>query len=70
MVIGKKRDDINILLGNSTLEQVEDCVLIWSMLTEDRKCEKDIRMRSSLASAMVGKLKRIWKSSNISLYWD
>jgi len=67
MVIGKKHEDINIQLWNSTLEQVEDFVYLGSLLTEDEKCEKDMRRRSSLASAMVGKLNRIWKSSNISL---
>jgi len=62
-----KHEDYNILHGNSTLEQVEDLVYLGSLLKEDRKFEKRIRRRSSLASAMVGKLNTIWKSSNISL---
>jgi len=66
VVIGKKHEDINILLGTSTLEQVEDFVYLGSLLTEDVKCEKDIIRRFSLASAMVGNLNKIWKS-NISL---
>jgi len=68
MVIGKKHEDINILLGNSTLEEVEEFVYLGSLLTEDVNCVKDIRRRSSLTSAMFGKLNRIWKSSNISLW--
>jgi len=67
MLIGKEHEEINILLGTSTLEQVEDFVYLRSLLTDDGKCEKDIRRRSSLAFAMVSKLNRIWKSSNISL---
>jgi len=54
MLIGKKHEYINILLGNNTLEQVEDFVYLGSLITEDGKCGKDIRRRSGLASAMVG----------------
>jgi len=67
IVIGKKHEDINILLGNNTLEQVEDFVYFGSLISEDGKCEKNTRRRSSLAFSMVAKLNKIWKSSNISL---
>jgi len=66
MVIGKKHEDINILLGSSTLEQAEDFEYLGSVITENGKCEKEIRRRSGLAYAMVGKLNRIWKSRYIS----
>ena len=63
----KKHEELNILLSSSTLEQVEKFAYLENLITEDRKCEKDIIRRSGLASAMVGKLSRIWKSCNISI---
>jgi len=41
-------------------------VYLGSKISEDGKCDQDIKRRSSLASAIVGKLGRIWRSYNIS----
>ena len=40
MTIGKKHEEVNILLNSSTLDQVEEFVYLGSLITEDGKCEK------------------------------
>jgi len=52
-------------LENEDLEQVDEFVYLESVITQDGKCTKDIR-RIDLASAIVNKVSRIWKSHNIS----
>jgi len=65
MAISKNHVDMDITLNNEKLEQVSECVYLGSQISEDKKCDQDIK-RSSLASAVVGKLGRIWRSYNIS----
>jgi hypothetical protein len=49
------------------LEQVTEFVYLGGTVTEDGECRRDIQRRTSLASAMVGRLSKIWKSASISL---
>jgi len=67
MTIGKTHEEIRILLDNIQLEQVTNFVYLGSQITEDAECEQDIKRRAGLASAMVGKLNKIWRSRSISL---
>ena len=39
---------------------------LGSQISQVGKCDQDIKRRSSVASAIVGKLGRIWRSCNIS----
>ena len=67
MTIGKSHKELNINLDNAKLEQVTDFVYLGGLLSEDGECRKDIQRRTSLASAMVGKLSKIWRSAGISI---
>jgi hypothetical protein len=42
-------------------------VYVGSQITGDAECKQDIKRRSMLASTMVGKLNKIWRSPCISL---
>ena len=53
-------------LENEDLEQVDEFVYLGSVITQDGKCTKDKIRRIDLASAIVNKVSRIWKSHNIS----
>ena len=67
MTIGKKHEELDIRLSSSKLEQVDEFEYLGSPISEDGKCERDIKRRSGLTSAMVGKFSWIWKSRNLSL---
>jgi hypothetical protein len=67
MTIGKSHKELNINLGNDKLEQVTEFVYLGGLVSEDGECRKDIQRRTSLASAMVGKLSKVWKSASISI---
>ena len=67
MIIGKSPEELKVKLENDELEQVTEFVYLGGMVTEDGECRRDIQRRTSLASAMVGKLSKIWKSPSISL---
>ena len=48
------------------MEQVSEFVYLGGLITEDGRCTKDIKRRIILASAMFGKLSRMWKTTNIA----
>ena len=55
-----------IKLGNEQLKQVDD-FLYLAVFTNDGSCDKDIWNRIRMASAVVGKLGRMWRDKNVSL---
>ena len=65
MTVGRTQY-ITIKLDNEELEQVDEFVYLGSVITQYGKCTKDADRRISLASAIVNKFSRIWKSHNIS----
>ena len=67
MTIGKSHKELNIKLENANLEQVTEFVYLGGLVSEDGECRKDIQRRTSLASAMVGKLSKIWRFTGISM---
>lgn len=67
MTIGKSHKELNINLENAKLEQVTDFVYLGGLVSDDGECRKDIQRRTGLASAMVGKLSKIWRSASISI---
>jgi Reverse transcriptase (RNA-dependent DNA polymerase) len=66
MTIGKKQERLDIKLGTEELEQVEEFIYLGGVITEDAGCAKDMKRRIGLTSAMFGKLRKLWKSKNIS----
>src|ERR1043165_1538987 len=67
MTIGKKKEKIIIRLEGEELEQVKEFVYLGGVITEDAESTKDIRKRIGLASAMFVKLRKLWRSNNISI---
>ena len=53
-------------LEGKTLEQVTKFVYLRGLITEDGRCTADIRHRICLASAVFGRLDKIWKAKSIS----
>jgi len=67
MTISKEHEDLQIMLNGEQLEQVSEFVYLGSTITEDGKCGVDIRKRIGLASGVIGRLSKIWKSKDISV---
>jgi len=59
MIIGKSRKELNVMIEKDKLEQVSEFVYLGSLISEDGECTRDIQRRTSLASAMIGKLSKI-----------
>ena len=66
MAIIKQNVSVNIKLGNEQMKQVDD-FLYLAVFTNDGSCDKDIWNRIRMASAVVGKLGRMWRDKNVSL---
>ena len=66
MTIGKQHKELKVRLDGEELEQVTEFVYLGGLITEDGQCTKDIKRRIGLASAMFGRLSRMWKTSSIS----
>src|SRR6218665_2572562 len=64
--IGKQQKTVEIKIGGETLEQVTEFIYLGGVITEDGRCTKDIKRRIGLASAMFGKMWRVWRSNNIT----
>jgi len=67
MEISKEHEDLQIMLNGEQLEQVGEFVYLGSTIKEDCKCGGDIRKRIGLASGVIGRLSKIWKSKDISV---
>jgi len=66
MTIGKIPEKMEVKIKKEeTLEQVTEFVYLGGLITEDAQCTKDIRRRISLASAMFGGLRKMWRSNKI-----
>jgi hypothetical protein len=61
MTIGKEKEKINITLEGEELAQVTEFVYLGGVITEDAESTRDIRKRIGLASAMFGKLRKLWR---------
>ena len=68
MTIGKTGNEqqLKILLGGDELEQVKEFVYLGGLISQDGSCTADVKRRIGLASAVFGKLNRLWKSKNIA----
>ena len=67
MIFGNSTDDnINLKVGNESIENVEGFVYLGSLLTSDNDCTKDKRRRIALVSGTLGKFGEIIKNINIS----
>ena len=64
MTIGRTGNEqqLKILLGGDELEQVKEFVYLGGLISQDGSCTADVKRRIGLASAVFGKLNRLWKS--------
>ena len=55
------------MIQGRSIEQVSEMVYLGSLLTDNGKCEKEIRRRIGMAMAAFTKLKTVLTSRNIKL---
>ena len=69
MGITKRREQlpVQIGLGGDILNQVNSFKYLGSLITEDAKCETDIRARIGMAKAAFGQLRKILVSMSINI---
>ena len=58
---------VNIMIQGRSIEQVSEMVYLGSLLTDNGKCEKEIRRRIGMARTAFTKLKTVLTSRNIKL---
>src|SRR6218665_2476522 len=58
MAIGKQHEELQVRLGTGVLEQVTRFVYLGGLITEDGRCEEDVKRRIGLACAAFGDLEK------------
>jgi len=66
LTVGKRHEQLRITLDGEKLEQVNEFAFLRGLVTEDGQATKDIKRRIGLDSAALGKLDKMWRTSNIS----
>src|SRR6218665_2499194 len=67
MAVGKQHEELQVRLGTGVLEQVTRFVYLGGLITEDGRCEKDVKRRIGLACAAFGGLGKMWREKSISM---
>src|SRR6218665_2038385 len=65
--LGKQHEELQVRLGTEVLEQVARFVYLGGLITEDGRCEEDVKQRISLACAAFGGLGNMWREKSISI---
>jgi len=60
-------DRTNILATGSDIEKVDDFCYLGGYISHNGSCEKDVRVRIGKATALFGKMRKVWKNKCISL---
>jgi len=60
-------DRTDIQATGSDIEKVDDFCYLGSYISHNGSCEKDVRVRIGKATAVFGKMRKIWKNKCISL---
>ena len=66
-VMATEGKNIAITIDGDTLQQVDHFQYLGVMITEDGKCEADMRSRLGMARSVLSELEHIWKSRAITL---
>jgi len=61
------KDRSDILAAGSEIEKVDEFCYLGSYISYNGSCEKDVKVRIGKAAAVFGKMRKIWRNSNISL---
>ena len=68
MVVSKRESPACALkIGDNTIKQVQKFIYHGSLLTENDKCDEEIKERIGMAKDVFQKLQKIVKNSNLSL---
>ena len=68
MVVSKKESPAFALkIGDNTIKQVQKFYYLWSLLTENGKCDEEIKKRIGIDKDVFQKLQKIVKNSEPSL---
>ena len=72
MQIGKKNnmqdaDNIDIQVGNHTIEKVNDFKYLGAYISDNARCEKEIKTRLAMALASMVKYNKIWRNKKITV---
>ena len=69
IIITKKeiKPKINLKIDNTEIEQVSKFTYLGQLLTENGRCEEEIRKRITIAKSIFSKMKKVLTSRKISL---
>src|SRR6218665_1763178 len=67
MAMGKQHEELQVRLGTGVLKQVTRFVYLGRLITEDGRCEEDVKRRIGLACAAFGGLGKIRREKSISI---
>src|SRR6218665_3523329 len=67
MAIGKQHEELHVRLGTGVLEQVTRFVYLGGLITEDGRCEEDVKRIIGQACAAFGGLGKMWREKSISI---
>ena len=70
IVSNSKQETCDILFDNSILEQVSQYKYLGSWITEDARCEEEIRTRIGMAKAAFWQNKEVMRGKYRVLYKD
>src|SRR6218665_1357189 len=65
MTIEKQHEKLQVRLGTGMLERVTRFVYLGGLITEDGRCEEDVKRRIGLACAAFGGLGKMWREKSI-----
>ena len=67
MTVGKQHKKLQITIESREIEQVTGFVYLGGLITEDGRCEEDIKRRIGLACAAFGGLGKMWRAKDIAI---
>ena len=60
-------EDEKVALGNKKIDQVDRFPYLGSIISKDRECSKDVKIRIAKAQGVFSQLKKVWKDRKICL---
>ncbi|XP_038071377.1 uncharacterized protein LOC119740219 [Patiria miniata] len=66
MVISKRKSKTSIQVDGKELEQVDSFIYLGQMITEDGRCQDEIKRRIAIGKSVFNKRKHIFTSRNIT----
>ena len=60
-------DNIDTKIWNNTTEKVNSFKYLGAYITDDAKCEKEIKTRLAMALTIMARYEKIWKNTKITI---